>query len=275
MGKLIAAVVIASLGSVPALGQRLDGCPETQTAWSEAVERGLQDSGIGTAGEALRAALSSDRPEFRSLAALELARQGKRADLDPLVEAALAETDGCNRLAFASALGMMARALVFDPAQHNGLKPWIEPFKPCRPVEPAMAQLTVAQAGSADPAVTKVEIAVRNLTAKTLPFLVTVPEELFSVSVFDAGGTPVQTKGKDYMFDRPWPAPPQSFALAIEAAPSFLFLPPGKDVHFWTWNVSDDFDVSEPGVYHVSLGGRLAYLDTTVCSNTAEIAVGK
>jgi hypothetical protein len=32
--------------------------------------------------------------------------------------------------------------------------------------------------------------------------------------------------------------------------------------------------MSVPGAYHVSMGGRIAYLDTTVCSNTAEVKVG-
>jgi hypothetical protein len=137
-----------------------------------------------------------------------------------------------------------------------------------------MVQLTVAQVGSASSQVPTVEISVRNLTAKMLPFVVAVPEELFSVSVFDAGGTPVLTKEEEYLFDPRWP-PPQPFALVTETTASLLFLPPGKDVHFWTWKIGDDFDLSDPGVYQVSLGGRLAYLDTTVCSNTAEITVEK
>jgi hypothetical protein len=238
---------------------------------SEAIDRDLQDSGIGATRDALTAALSSARPDLRSLAALKLGSEGGKADLGPLMQASLAETDACTRAAFASALGSMALALVHDPAQHRELKPWIEPFKPCKPVEPAMAELTVAPGKSNSFGAPTVEISVRNLTARTLPFVVALPEELFSVSVSDPAGAPAKTKGKDYMFDET-PGPP--FSLAFGTTPSLLILPPGKDGHFWTWNIGDDFDLSEAGTYHVSLGGRLAYLDTTVCSNTAAIKVG-
>jgi hypothetical protein len=273
MRRLLAAIALASLCSFPALAQRLDGCPGRQSGLitlidepsAEAVEQGLRDSGIDTPG-ALKAALRSDRPDLRSLAALELGRRGDKADLDPLAQASIAETDQCTRFHFANALGMMAHALRFDPAEHNGLRPWIEPFKPCNPSEPPMAQLKIAPAASAGSQSPTVEISVRNLTAKMLPFVVAVPEELFSVSAFDANGTPVPAKG---MLD------PRSPPPLMETTASMLFLPPGKDTHFWTWKIGDDFDLSNPGVYHVSLGGRLAYLDTTVCSNTAEITVVK
>ena len=66
----------------------------------------------------------------------------------------------------------------------------------------------------------------------------------------------------------------KKFSFSFNNTSSIIFLPPGKDVHFWTWNIGEDFDLSEPGIYHVSLGGRLAYLDTTVCSNMAEVKVG-
>jgi hypothetical protein len=55
--------------------------------------------------------------------------------------------------------------------------------------------------------------------------------------------------------------------------PMFVPLPPGEDVSLWTWTVGDDFNMSEPGTYRVSLGGRFAYLKTTVCSNTLEVNV--
>jgi len=39
------------------------------------------------------------------------------------------------------------------------------------------------------------------------------------------------------------------------------------------WPVGEDFDMSAPGTYRVSLGGRIEDLDTTVCSNTLEVRV--
>jgi hypothetical protein len=32
--------------------------------------------------------------------------------------------------------------------------------------------------------------------------------------------------------------------------------------------------LTEPGTYRVSLGGNMAYLGTTVCSNMAEVKIG-
>jgi hypothetical protein len=52
----------------------------------------------------------------------------------------------------------------------------------------------------------------------------------------------------------------------------FIPLPPQKDVT-WDWRVGQDFDMSAPGIYSVSLGAKLDYLDAAVCSNTAYVTV--
>ena len=115
MDRLVAGIALAALGSLPTWAQRLGGCPEPPTKSMifslpsrEAIDRSLQNSGIGATREALTATLSSARPDFRSLAALKLGRGGSSVDLDPLMRAALAETDTCTRMGFASALGSMA-----------------------------------------------------------------------------------------------------------------------------------------------------------------------
>jgi hypothetical protein len=54
----------------------------------------------------------------------------------------------------------------------------------------------------------------------------------------------------------------------------FVPLPPHENVSLWTWKVGDDFSMSEPGTYKVSLGGNIAYLGTTVCSNIVDVNVG-
>jgi hypothetical protein len=41
----------------------------------------------------------------------------------------------------------------------------------------------------------------------------------------------------------------------------------------FTWHLDEDFDLSAPGTYKVSLGGSFPYLNTTVCSNVAEVTV--
>jgi hypothetical protein len=52
----------------------------------------------------------------------------------------------------------------------------------------------------------------------------------------------------------------------------FQPLAPYEDVS-WIWRIGDDFDMSVPGTYRVSFGGRIGYLDTTVCSNTLWLTV--
>jgi hypothetical protein len=90
------------------------------------------------------------------------------------------------------------------------------------------------------------------------------------VTVLDPTGARVKfATGKEWMFD---PAP--GLEHAAGNLPTFMALPPQNDVS-WIWRVGEEFDMSAPGTYRVSLGGRVPYLDTTVCSNTAEVTVEK
>jgi hypothetical protein len=61
--------------------------------------------------------------------------------------------------------------------------------------------------------------------------------------------------------------------VLLENGSIFVALPPNENVRIWTWSVGDDFDMSAPGTYRVSLGGRIGYLNTTACSNTALVTV--
>jgi hypothetical protein len=54
--------------------------------------------------------------------------------------------------------------------------------------------------------------------------------------------------------------------------PVFQPIPPQEEVS-WIWRIGDDFEMSVPGTYLVSFGGRIDYLDTTVCSNTLWLTV--
>ncbi len=56
--------------------------------------------------------------------------------------------------------------------------------------------------------------------------------------------------------------------------PGFLLLRPQEEAS-WPWKVSDDFDMSAPGTYRISFGGRVNYLNAQVCSNTLDVSVGK
>jgi hypothetical protein len=126
--------------------------------------------------------------------------------------------------------------------------------------------VTVTSPSGAGPAV---RIVLRNHTAQVIPFLRDPPASLFSVTVLDPTGAHAKiAKGEEWKFgplDR----------TIFGHGPVWLPLPPEEDVVLWTWRVAEDFDMSMPGSYRVSMGGTFAFLDTAMCSNTANVIVGK
>ena len=84
-------------------------------------------------------------------------------------------------------------------------------------------------------------------------------------------GEPVKvSKGKEWMYE---PVRPNDFSALIDSfRVAFQPLPPLEDVS-WIWRIGDDFEMSVPGTYRVSFGGRIDYLDTTICSNKLSLTV--
>ena len=141
----------------------------------------------------------------------------------------------------------------------------IEPFQACVSSVREVVSLRLAQIPDpswADRGPT-VRVTAQNLTSETLPFLASVdPVELFSATVLDPGGQPAKTRTCLFTACEVTSGAPAPFAL----------LPPmGKES--WDWIVGQDFEMLAPGIYSVSLGERLDYLDATVCSNTAYVTV--
>jgi hypothetical protein len=96
---------------------------------------------------------------------------------------------------------------------------------------------------------------------------------MFSVAVLDpSGGHARIAKDRENLY-RPAIQLPSLTAFG-RSGPIQPVLGPHEETS-WEWPVWQDFDVSEPGVYRIRLGGKLDYIDTTVCSNTLEITVGK
>jgi hypothetical protein len=104
-------------------------------------------------------------------------------------------------------------------------------------------------------------VTVQNLTSDTLPFLTSGdPVELFSATLLDQAGQPAKTRTCLFTGCEIGSGAPAPFAL---------LLPMGKES--WDWIVAQDFEMTAPGIYSVSLGARFDYLDATVCSNTAYV----
>jgi hypothetical protein len=270
MNRIYTTIMLLIAAVVPVQAQRLDGCvaqkdtqlPLTLVGASsrEAMDRGLQDSGVVLTRGALAAALGSPKPDVRSLAAMKLGEIGKKDDLAPLMQAWLAETDTCTKV-----------AMLQDITQHPGGQPWVTPFQTCNESAAPLVKLTVEQVDALGAGPT-VRISARNQTQQTIAFAKNTPPELFSVTVLDPIGVQAKVmKGKEWMYDPTY----RIGGVLIGRSPAFVPLPPQQDVPLWDWKVGEDFDMSAPGTYRVSLGGWFAYLNTTICSNVAAVIAGK
>ena len=242
----------------------------------ESLDRALTESGVAPLNrDSLTVALSDPRPEVRSLAALKLKRIGTFADVEHIVSAWAAESDLCTKVTMTSVLSLLVPGMAFDRTQHPGGQPWIAPFQACTASEPAVVKLTVEQVTGPEAQGPTVRISARNQTPRTLAFMMGQPEQLFSVTVLGPTGAPAKiAQVREPMFE-PASRGKISPDAGIGHSPTFLPLAPQEDATVWTWRVGEDFDMSAPGTYHVSVGGRIAYLDTTVCSNTATVTVEK
>jgi hypothetical protein len=275
MNQIHLSIMLLALSAVPIRAQRMDGCPAREgssfSVSSGLLDYGLQRSGVNSTREALTLALEDPRPEIRSLAALKLAHTSwTKADLAALMRAWLSETDTCTKDRMDFALQIIMPGVVYDPTQHPGHQPWVTPFQACTASEPPVLTLAAEQANGLGVTGPAVRLSLRNQTQQAVAFVGAPTEELFSVTVLRPSGAPAAVlKGVEWMFE----PSSKSHKPQVGREPTFAPIPP-QGVSSWIWNVGNTFDMSEPGVYHVSLGGRITYLDTTICSNMAEVKVG-
>lgn len=282
MRRVCATIVLFAAGSVPVLAQRLDACVnyaapgvhETITAPSrEARDRGLQDAGYLLTKDSLAKALSDQRPDVRSVAARKLGEIGGRAELTLIMQAVLAERDQCTKARMYTTLTLLTDILAFDAKQHPDGQWRVTPFQACTPSEHKIVSLTIEQTTAPHFSGPAARISVRNLSSETRAFVYApYPTALFSATVISPTGEPAKiAKGQEWMYEPVKPnSRPQIFTNTIRYM--FLLLPPNEE-DSWIWKIGDDFDMSVPGTYRVSLGGRIGYLDTTVCSNTLWMTV--
>jgi hypothetical protein len=204
---------------------------------------------------------------------LKLAETADGGSLAMLMRTWLAEQDECTKWIMYHAVTVVVRSLSFDPGLHPGGQLWVKPFLPCKsPADPHVT-LRLEEASEPGPSGPAIQVVARNETQETIPFVKAwSPQVLLSAAVRGPSGEKAEIPASVEAMYRPLRS--TDGVLTIHGR-IFVPLPPGKDVSLWTWNVGDDFNMSEPGTYRVSLGGRMAYLATTVCSNTMEVTVGK
>jgi hypothetical protein len=251
--------------------QSMVTCPQ-RVASREIRERALKEAGYPLTRQSILAAFQDKRADVRMFAVLELNEFGKKEDLGPALQVWSAEPDHCAKAAMNFALSFLVSDLTQDVSQHPQGQPRVALSKLCVASIPATVSLTlhqVSQAGFSGPIL---EVAARNQTPRMLAFVWSGdPGELFSVTALDPNGQPARVaKGKEWRYQ---PKGPGVEGLIADSHRIFVPLPPQEDVVLSTWRIGEDFDMSSPGTYSVSLGGRLDYLDTTVCSNTAKVTV--
>ena len=272
-------VMLLFVAPLRVLAQRVDGCPAPGTPTPalilshDVVEEGLKQLGVGPTVSELVAGLGDPRPDARSFSALKLADTANGDTLALLMKAWLAEQDDCTKRIMDHAVTVVLRSLSHDPAQHPGGQLWVKPFLPCTASAVPRVTLRLEEVSRPGSSVPAIRVVARNETKETIPFVGSWSlQELFSATVLGPSGERAEIPAALEWAYRP---PRSTDGLLTIHGLVFAPLPPGEDVSLRTWNVGDDFDMSKPGTYRVSLGGRFAYLDTTVCSNTLEVNVGQ
>jgi hypothetical protein len=218
------------------------------------------------------AAFRDQRANVRLFAALELPEIGRKEDLEPALQAWLTEEDPCAKATMNLALTMFVSDLTVDATQHPGGQPNVALAQVCSASIPTLVSLTaqqVSEPGSRGPVL---RITARNHTSKALAFVwAPSPAEIFSVTVLDPNGRLAKVAhGREWLYVSKGPGVE---SLLGESHTGFVPLPPQDDVVLSTWRIGEDFDMSNPGTYTVSFGGRISYLDTTVCSNATTVTV--
>jgi hypothetical protein len=284
-------IALASTGWLPVAAQRLDGCMTNPSPGVlpilgvsyETRDRGLQGAGYALTHDSLLSALNDQRADVRSAAAQKLVEGADwKAGLAPILRAYLAEKDLCAQSSMGLALTGLMHRIAWDPKQHPGDQQLVTPFQPCTPPGHQVMSVTIEQTRDQYYSGPAIRLTYRNQTAQTLAFAKTLaPMDLFSVTVLNPAGERAKvTQGREWLYEplRPQHAPTRPGDSISVLTNSFRLvfapLPPGEDVS-WIWRIGEDFDLSEPGTYRVSFGGRLDYLDTTVCSNTALVTIDK
>jgi hypothetical protein len=290
--RIFAIFALAAAGSLPIAAQRLDGCttfqsPDVhlpiQAVSRETREHGLKDAGYTLAGDSLVSALSDPRADVRGAAAQSIAEQVVgRTLLAPVLRAWLAEKDACSAGAMLNALSQLMHGVAWDPTQHPGDQQLVTPFQSCTPSGRQVMSATIEQTRDQYYSGPAIRLTYRNQTAQTLAFAKTpAPMDLFSVTVLNPAGERAKvTQGREWLYEplqlQHAPTRPGDSITVLTNSFRLVFAPlrPGEDVS-WIWRIGEGFDLSEPGTYRVSFGGRIDYLDTTVCSNTALVTVDK
>ena len=234
-------------------------------------DRTLQSKGYSLTQESLLPGLTSSEPTVRAFAADKLASIADKDAIPPLTKAWESEADACVKTYLTSALeDLVGRNWREGKAVGRfGAALSTLATEDCIPSSPPLISIQLQQIPIWDRALW---VWYRNLTQSPIPFIFgPTPPQLFEVRVIGPDGKPAKIQPNKECYHKDCPSAPGhvyvgSFGMTV------LELQPLKD-HETNWMVGQDFDMSAPGTYQVSLGAKLKYLNTTVCSNVATVTV--
>jgi hypothetical protein len=273
-----AAMFAAAL--VPLAAQRADGCDDAvQLVHNAGGGRVLGAAGYALAETSLISALSDSDPSVRSLAADNLAQRKDRRLIPILMRALSVEKDGCTGEHIRLALQPIVQ-LHWSQRLEAG-----EPTSSAQVCASPASALVSLELKQVDPAAwwsyqgLTIEATIRNLSGDPIPYLLSAnPRELYTYRVSGPEGRNldpvpgVDCPNRDCSYTGQLVSSGPIASLYDTKSAALTVLRPLEDVS-WYWHVGDDFDMSAPGVYRVSLGAKLGYLDTYVCSNVATVMV--
>ena len=267
------AIALSASARLPAQG--LSRCavnePYSLDLANEERDRTLRSKGYTLTQEGLLPGLASPEPTIRAFAADKLATVGDSNAVLPLTKAWESESDPCVKTYLSSALDDLVGRNWTDGKVIGRLWTPLSTLATadCVPSSPALISIQLQQIPIWDRALW---VWYRNLTQSPIPFIgIPGPSKLFELRVIGPDGKPAKIQPARECAFKDCPSPPGhvdvgSGGMAIQV------LHPLKDVEEY-WMVGQDFDMSAPGTYQVSLGAKLKYLNTTVCSNVATVTV--
>jgi len=267
--------VIAMSACIELPAQDLSRCAIGQPYSLEASEkerdRTLRSKGYSLTQESLLPGLTSPEPTVRALVADKLSNIGDSDAIPQLAKAWESETNPCVKTYLTSALeDLVGRNWTEGKVIGRlGTPQSTLATADCVPSSPTLMSIQLQQIPIWDKALW---VWYRNLTQSPIPFIVgPTPPQLFEVRVIGPDGRPAKiqpNKECDYKECSSVPG----HVYVGSGGMTVRELQPLKDFEAY-WMVGQDFDMSAPGTYRVSLGAKLKYLNTTVCSNVATVTV--
>jgi hypothetical protein len=276
--------LIATAVPMHLAAQRSDGCFDGAplNIAEDVAERVFSKAGYSRTEASLVSALTDPDPSVRSLASDKLASGKDKRLIRVLMGAWSIEKDYCTR-------GHIERALQPILQLHWSQMPGSSASEALQPVCSTPASPLVAlelRHITPEPYWTfqgaTLEITIRNLTTETLPYLYGQPRDLYTYRVIGPNGQALQpVPGIDCpnrdCSERPGQTVESNTSIIHTIydtkAGGFMALKPQDNGNYWFWKIGEEFDMSQPGMYSVSLGSNLTYLDTNVCSNVVFVTV--